>query len=86
MKNGALAQAVEHLTFNQVVAGSNPACFNESIPASYMTCRFFIFVDYCKSQNHLQDCRIFCRTDSRGGILACRIVIFPGKCYNARCA
>ena len=27
MKDGALAQSVEHLTFNQVVAGSIPACF-----------------------------------------------------------
>ena len=27
MKNGALAQSVEHLTFNQVVRGSNPRCF-----------------------------------------------------------
>ena len=25
--NGALAQSVEHLTFNQVVRGSNPRCF-----------------------------------------------------------
>ena len=24
---GALAQSVEHLTFNQVVGGSNPPCF-----------------------------------------------------------
>ena len=24
---GALAQSVEHLTFNQVVRGSNPRCF-----------------------------------------------------------
>ena len=24
---GALAQLVEHLTFNQVVRGSNPRCF-----------------------------------------------------------
>ena len=26
-KYGALAQSVEHLTFNQVVRGSNPRCF-----------------------------------------------------------
>ena len=26
-KNGILAQSVEHLTFNQVVRGSNPRCF-----------------------------------------------------------
>ena len=26
-KYGALAQLVEHLTFNQVVRGSNPRCF-----------------------------------------------------------
>ena len=26
---GALAQSVEHLTFNQVVRGSNPRCFIE---------------------------------------------------------
>ena len=26
---GALAQSVEHLTFNQVVRGSNPRCFTE---------------------------------------------------------
>ena len=70
MKNGALAQAVEHLTFNQVVAGSNPACFNESIPASYMTCRFFIFEDYCKCQILLQDFRIICRTsESFAGLI-----------------
>ena len=25
---GALAQSVEHLTFNQVVGGSNPPCFS----------------------------------------------------------
>ena len=25
--DGALAQVVEHLTFNQVVRGSNPRCF-----------------------------------------------------------
>ena len=29
MKYGALAQSVEHLTFNQVVRGSNPRCFIE---------------------------------------------------------
>ena len=27
--NGALAQSVEHLTFNQVVRGSNPRCFTK---------------------------------------------------------
>ena len=27
---GALAQSVEHLTFNQVVRGSNPRCFIKS--------------------------------------------------------
>ena len=27
IKYGALAQSVEHLTFNQVVRGSNPRCF-----------------------------------------------------------
>ena len=27
--HGALAQSVEHLTFNQVVRGSNPRCFTE---------------------------------------------------------
>ena len=26
---GALAQSVEHLTFNQVVRGSNPRCFTK---------------------------------------------------------
>ena len=26
MNNGILAQSVEHLTFNQVVGGSNPPC------------------------------------------------------------
>ncbi len=28
-KYGALAQSVEHLTFNQVVGGSNPPCFTK---------------------------------------------------------
>ena len=28
MGYGALAQSVEHLTFNQVVGGSNPPCFS----------------------------------------------------------
>ena len=28
---GALAQSVEHLTFNQVVGGSNPPCFTGKI-------------------------------------------------------
>ena len=27
--HGALAQSVEHLTFNQVVRGSNPRCFTK---------------------------------------------------------
>ena len=29
IKYGALAQSVEHLTFNQVVRGSNPRCFTK---------------------------------------------------------
>ena len=29
---GALAQSVEHLTFNQVVGGSNPPCFTPKRP------------------------------------------------------
>ena len=29
---GALAQSVEHLTFNQVVRGSNPRCFIQGNP------------------------------------------------------
>ena len=34
---GALAQVVEHLTFNQVVRGSNPRCFTEE---HVKTCSF----------------------------------------------
>ena len=29
--NGILAQSVEHLTFNQVVPGSNPGCLIEGM-------------------------------------------------------
>ena len=36
---GALAQSVEHLTFNQVVRGSNPRCFTKWTSVS-----LFIFI------------------------------------------
>ena len=37
---GALAQSVEHLTFNQVVRGSNPRCFTRTSLGL-----FFIYAD-----------------------------------------
>ena len=44
-EDGALAQVVEHLTFNQVVRGSNPRCFMNGpfgIPKG-----FLIILIYC---------------------------------------
>ena len=43
---GALAQLVEHLTFNQVVRGSNPRCFtsrNAGNPLFMRVSGLFIF-------------------------------------------
>ena len=42
-KSGALAQSVEHLTFNQVVRGSNPRCF---IRKQNVTRKSGVFVFY----------------------------------------
>ena len=42
-KYGALAQSVEHLTFNQVVRGSNPRCF---IRKQNVTRKSDVFVFY----------------------------------------
>ena len=41
IKYGALAQSVEHLTFNQVVRGSNPRCFTKKMRE---TKRFPVFL------------------------------------------
>ena len=44
--NGALAQVVEHLTFNQVVRGSSPRCLINSsrvISMNLLVTRFFVF-------------------------------------------
>ena len=41
--NGILAQSVEHLTFNQVVRGSNPRCLIKSFGSTVLWYfRFFI--------------------------------------------
>ena len=42
-KYGALAQSVEHLTFNQVVGGSNPPCFTSKRPKWSFFCVFNAF-------------------------------------------
>ena len=39
---GALAQSVEHLTFNQVVRGSNPRCFIINISIFYVDVFYFV--------------------------------------------
>ena len=46
-KNGILAQSVEHLTFNQVVRGSNPRCLMKSKKSEE---DFFFCVQRYKSQ------------------------------------
>ncbi len=38
---GALAQSVEHLTFNQVVGGSNPPCFIRRTVLNHSVRSFF---------------------------------------------
>ena len=46
---GALAQSVEHLTFNQVVGGSNPPCFsfeNAGMPYLCGFWRFFVCLSF----------------------------------------
>ena len=43
---GVLAQLVEHLTFNQVVAGSNPACLSTFRSCGYICPQLFIFPFY----------------------------------------
>ena len=45
MGYGALAQSVEHLTFNQVVGGSNPPCFSRK--ALYLQGFFLLRVAFC---------------------------------------
>ena len=43
---GALAQSVEHLTFNQVVRGSNPRCFIKQAEIFYKVSAVFITGGY----------------------------------------
>ena len=44
MLYGALAQSVEHLTFNQVVRGSNPRCFRKEKAGNLELIRFSVFL------------------------------------------
>ena len=56
-KDGRVAQAVEHLTFNQVVRGSNPRTLSESSdftvetvgPVLFYISVFIKFYDYIKA-------------------------------------
>ena len=51
-KYGALAQSVEHLTFNQVVRGSNPRCFTTEKrckSSKIKGCTVFACSEICKS-------------------------------------
>ena len=63
---GALAQSVEHLTFNQVVGGSNPPCFTPKRPEEsglffvmgfilLRVLEFFVFrkMEMPETKNHL---------------------------------
>ena len=59
---GVLAQSVEHLTFNQVVRGSNPRCLIAGKPVSSALSGFIflsviirIFYDKMKSRYERQD-------------------------------
>ena len=46
MKYGILAQVVEHLTFNQVVGGSNPPCLINKIPKLPRRIGIFVLSGY----------------------------------------
>ena len=46
-KYGALAQSVEHLTFNQVVRGSNPRCLMKIKNDITEVISFFLFSSFC---------------------------------------
>ena len=46
---GALAQSVEHLTFNQVVRGSNPRCLIINKDVTICLVAFFLFLIIYKS-------------------------------------
>ena len=46
---GILAQLVEHLTFNQVVRGSNPRCLINSEKRHSYEWRFFVRKNICKA-------------------------------------
>ena len=50
IKYGALAQSVEHLTFNQVVRGSNPRCFTKE---KRKTIWFSAFLPFRHHLDHL---------------------------------
>ncbi len=41
--SGALAQSVEHLTFNQVVGGSNPPCFTQIFIYNWSTIKILTY-------------------------------------------
>ena len=58
-KYGALAQSVEHLTFNQVVRGSNPRCFTKKNVGNQRS--FLFYRKDCAGQNergHLREERV----------------------------
>ena len=49
---GTLAQSVEHLTFNQVVGGSNPPCLSRTV-SSYSILFFVMIKNFpCDSKNY----------------------------------
>ena len=49
---GTLAQSVEHLTFNQVVGGSNPPCLSRTV-SSYSVLFFVMIKNFpCDSKNY----------------------------------
>ena len=63
---GALAQSVEHLTFNQVVRGSNPRCFIlENIIQKYGV---FLFANLYKTVRTITNLDLE-RSDNEGKIL-----------------
>ena len=48
---GVLAQSVEHLTFNQVVRGSNPRCFTPIKIAGFCFSKILLFLFRIKNKN-----------------------------------